>query len=51
MSGKTTRKDIEKRKALSAWVDVVNSYGEFGEWCNDVSFNVADVDGIIKKYL
>ena len=49
--GQMTRKDVEKRKAMSAWVNVVNSISEFGTWCNDVSFNVADVDGIIKNYL
>ena len=49
--GQMTRKDVEKRKALSAWVEVVNNCGEFGEWCNDVSLNVADVDGIIAKHL
>ena len=41
----------EKRKALSEWVSAVNSMGEYGEWCNDVSYNIADVDGIIAKYI
>ena len=49
--GQETRRDKEKRKALSEWVSAVNSMGEFGEWCNDVSYNIADVDGIIGKYL
>lgn len=49
--GQMTRRDIEKRKALSSWVDAVNSLNEFGEWCNDVSLNVADVDGIIARYI
>jgi len=39
----------EKRKALAEWVDAVNNLGDFGEWCWDVSFNVADLDGIIQK--
>lgn len=41
----------EKRKALSEWVSAVNSLGEYGEWCNDVSYNIADVDGIIARYI
>ncbi len=49
--GQETRKDKEKRKALSEWISAVNSLGEYGEWCNDVSYNVADVDGIISKYI
>ena len=49
--GQETRKDKEKRKALSEWISAVNGLGEYGEWCNDVSYNVADVDGIIAKYL
>jgi len=49
--GQETRRDKEKRKALSEWVSAVNSMGEYGEWCNDVSYNIADVDGIIGKYL
>jgi type III restriction enzyme len=33
------------------WVQCVNSLKEYGEWCNDISFNVANVDGIIAKYI
>lgn len=49
--GQETRRDKEKRKALTEWVDTVNGLGDYGVWCNDVSYNVADVDGIIKKYI
>ena len=49
--GQETRKDIAKRAALSEWTKAVNDLGEFGVWCNEVSYNVADVDGIIQKYL
>ena len=45
------RRDKEKRKALAEWIETVNSVGEFGVWCNDVSYNVADVDGIIARHL
>jgi len=48
--GQETRRDKEKRKALSEWVSAVNQCGCYGEWCNDVSYNVADVAGIIIKY-
>ena len=40
-----------KKAALVEWVEDVNSLKEYGEWCSDISFNVADVDGIIGKYL
>lgn len=49
--GRMTSRDVAKRKALSEWVKAVNATGEFGTWANDISFNVADVDGIIQKYL
>ena len=49
--GQENRRDKEKRKALSEWVSAVNSLGEYGEWCNDVSYNIADVDGIIARYI
>lgn len=49
--GQETRKDKEKRKALAEWINAVNSLGEFGQWCNDVSYNIADVDGIMRKYI
>lgn len=48
--GQETRRDIEKRKSLAEWIEAVNGIGEYGEWCNDVSYNVADVDGIINKW-
>lgn len=48
--GQETRRDKEKRKALTEWIHAVNACGEYGEWYNDVSYNVADVDGIIAKY-
>ena len=49
--GQETRRDKEKRKALTEWVEAVNGLGEYGEWCNDVSYNVADVDGIIQRFI
>ena len=49
--GQETRRDIAKRKALSEWVEAVNSLGEYGIWHNAVSYNVADVDGIINQVL
>lgn len=49
--GQETRRDKEKRKALIEWTNAVNSLGEYGIWRSDVSYNVADVDGIIKKYV
>ena len=46
--GQETRRDKEKRKALSEWVSAVNSMGEYGEWCNDVSYKGP---GILPKSL
>lgn len=49
--GQETRRDKEKRKALAEWVEAVNGLSEYGEWCNDVSYNVADVDGMIQRFI
>ncbi|MDR2798243.1 MAG: DEAD/DEAH box helicase family protein [Treponema sp.] len=40
-----------KRKALAGWIEAVNNLQDFGVWCSDSSFHVADVDGIIEQYL
>ena len=49
--GQDSDQNKAKRKALAEWISAVNELGDFGEWCSDVSFNVADVDGIIKRYV
>ena len=47
--GQETERDRKKKMALSEWVEAVNQTGEYGEWCNRVSYNVKDVDGIIEE--
>ncbi|MDD3995356.1 MAG: DEAD/DEAH box helicase family protein [Bacilli bacterium] len=49
--GQVTRQTTEKRKALEEWISAVNQLGEYGEWCSDISTNIADVDGIIAKWM
>lgn len=49
--GQDNRQNREKRKALDEWVEAINGLGDYGEWCWDVSSNIADVDGIVKKHL
>lgn len=51
VKGKETSRDKEKRKSLGEWVQAVNATGEFGQWCNDISYSVADLDGIIQKHI
>ena len=48
--GQEARQDIEKRKALEEWVKAVNEHGEYGQWCCDMSRNVADVDEIVQRW-
>jgi len=48
--GQKSRQTEAKRKALEEWIDAVNGLGEYGEWCSDISYNIADVDGIIAKW-
>lgn len=47
--GQETERDRKKKMALSEWIEAVNQTGEYGEWCNRVSYNVKDVDGIIEE--
>ncbi len=49
--GQVNRQSEEKRRALQEWVEAVNGLGEYGEWCADTSYSVADVDGIIEKWM
>lgn len=49
--GQETRQDKVKRAALTEWIEAVNNTREYGSWVNDVSYNPADVDGIIAKYV
>jgi len=49
--GQKTRQSETKRKALEEWICAVNGVGDYGEWHSDVSYNIADVDGIIQKFL
>jgi type III restriction enzyme len=39
-----------KHRALAEWIEAANSLKEYGEWCSAISFNVADVDGIIAEH-
>jgi type III restriction enzyme len=52
----------EKHRALAEWIEAVNALAgarrlpssivlkEYGEWCSGISFNIADVDGIIAEH-
>jgi type III restriction enzyme len=48
--GQDSQQNKAKRAALAEWVRAVTGHGGFGTWHSDVSFNTADVDGIITKY-
>ena len=47
--GQVSRQVMEKRKALEEWIAAANNLGENGDWRCDTSYNIADVEGIIKK--
>jgi type III restriction enzyme len=49
--GQRNQQVDEKRKALEEWTEAVNGLGDYGIWCSDISYNVADVDGIIAKHM
>ncbi len=49
--GQVTRQTTEKRKALEEWIIAVNQLGDYGEWVSDLSTDIADVDGIIARWM
>ena len=51
VKGQESAQDKAKRRALMDWVTAVNDAKEFGRWACEVSYNIADIDGIIAKYL
>jgi len=50
VKGQDSQENQTKREFLAEWVKAVNQQGGFGRWACDVSFNPADVDGIIEKH-
>lgn len=50
VKGRETEKDRVKREALKEWVATVNECGEFGKWACDISYHIADVDGIVRRW-
>lgn len=47
--GRDSEQNKAKRAALAEWVEAVNGTGDFGQWTWAVSFNPADVDGILDR--
>jgi type III restriction enzyme len=39
-----------KRRVLAEWIEAVNTLKEYGAWASDISFNTADIDGIIESW-
>lgn len=50
VKGRDSQQDRTKREFLGEWVTAVNQHGGFGRWAWDVSFDPADVDGIVDKH-
>lgn len=51
VKGQDSAQNRAKRLALANWCKAVNDIGEYGEWCSDVAFDTAEVEGILRKYL
>ena len=50
VKGQDTQQDQSKRTFLDEWCKAVNAQGGFGTWERDVSYNVADLSGILTKH-
>ncbi len=51
VKGNETEQDKAKHEALRDWCEAVNTVKTYGEWACDVSYNPADVDGIILRHM
>ena len=50
IKGQDTQQNRTIRECLAEWVTAVNVHGGFGEWARNVSFNPADIPGILVKH-
>lgn len=48
VKGQDTPQNQTKRRFLAEWIEAVNQHGGFGRWASDVSFDPADVEGILQ---
>lgn len=51
IKGQDTPQDKAKRSALKAWTQAVNAWGGFGLWCDDVAFEMAQIQDILARYM
>ncbi|MBO8129234.1 MAG: DEAD/DEAH box helicase family protein [Peptococcaceae bacterium] len=50
VKGRDDQQSKTKRQALQEWIKAVNAHGGFGEWCEDISYSIADLKGILAKH-
>ncbi|MGB2985501.1 MAG: hypothetical protein WBE26_06420 [Phycisphaerae bacterium] len=50
VKGQDSQQNRTKREFLSEWVKAVNAHGGFGKWAWDVSFDTADIAGILERH-
>ncbi len=50
VKGQDTQQNKTKREFLAEWVKAVNNHDGFGRWAWDVSFDTADVAGLLAKH-
>ena len=50
VKGQDTQQNKTKREFLDEWVKAVNGHGGLGRWASDVSFDPADVPGILARH-
>lgn len=51
VKGNESAQDKAKHEALCDWCEAVRTIKTCGDWVCDVSYNPADIDGIIAKYI
>ncbi len=50
VKGQDSLRNQTKREFLSEWVRAINAHGGFGRWVWDVSFDTADIAGLLDKH-
>ena len=51
IKGQESERDISKREHLQDWIAAINTAGEYGTWCNAISYHPGDINQKLAQYM